>query len=563
MKIYGETKKYGRLEFVLPADTQYVKIRRPDGACDTVEPFWYQPCRVSYNAEGIEVVKREGSGSFRGRYTADSAGKYCVGAYGADRLIEETEIEIRDSDSHGYVEISKKDKKYFSYTDGTPFFSVGINVAFPTAYPISNGKEFGHQNAYGFLGLKEYERWFKKLSANGCNLARIWVGHEYFSPDTEDACTLDDLQFTKIDLLLELAKKYGIKLKLTLEQFRYFNYDRVADTNSYEDDVFRKFNKRLYIGHQKCESASEWLSEDIWLDAWLKKVKEFAKRYAGDTEIFAIELWNEMNCLEGTPDQFLHWNRKVLPKVKEMFPKNFVVNSIGSLDSDAVKSIYGQFCWDKSDFVQIHRYLDQGAAHRDCHKSPIEMIQGAFARMETEKAVFIAETGAVNHCHSGPFKYYVNDDEGILFADAVYTPLFCKSCGVGNIWHWDGRYVESKNLYAKFRPIASLIEGVAFDEEAFEPVDLSANGVSLLLLKGKSTVLGYIRNAGYNWENVLRDLKDVPAVEHVTFQMEGARKIDCFPVFGRDHTQAELKENTVCFSNINIGILFKITCKGR
>lgn len=77
---------------------------------------------------------------------------------------------------------------------------------------------------------------------------------------------------------------------MTLEQFRFFDYERVADSASYDDDIFRKFNKRLYDGNVRCESPEEWLTNERWRKAWLFKVKEFAKRYSGDTVIFAVEL---------------------------------------------------------------------------------------------------------------------------------------------------------------------------------------------------------------------------------------------------------------------------------
>lgn len=135
------------------------------------------------------------------------------------------------------------------------------------------------------------------------NVARAWIGHEYFNPDTESIYKLDDKQFTKTDLLLELAKKYKIKLKLTLEQFRFFDYSDASEGGGYSADVFKKFNKRLYDRNRRCESADEWLSDELWRNAWLYKVEELAKRYSGDTEIFAIELWNEMNCV-GEPKKY-------------------------------------------------------------------------------------------------------------------------------------------------------------------------------------------------------------------------------------------------------------------
>lgn len=560
MKISGEFKKYSRITFDFDIPTDSIKIIRPDGSADTVHAFIYQPITVGYDSEGIEKTESVGKTCQKCRYTPDFSGTAKIKAYHGNTLLEETEINIGESDCHGYIEISQNDKKYFSYTDGTPFFVIGINTAFPTSYGKSDGTEFGLSGSHKYIGLRQYERWFKKLSQNGVNVARVWLGHEYFTPDTENAFDFDYAQFSKIDMLFDLAKKYHIKLKITLEQFRFFDYDRIADSDSYGDDVFRKFNKKLYCNGKRCEDIDEWLSGNIWREAWLAKVREFAKRYSGDTELFAVELWNEMNCLY-VRDSYLNiydWNKQILPKVQSMFPKHLVVNSLGSLDLELAKQMYDNFCWDKVSFVQIHRYLDQGAGYDDCHSSPIDMIRGAFERIDTDKPVYIAETGAVNNCHSGPFKFYVNDDDGIIFTDTVYTPVFMKSCGAGSVWHWDERYVEAKNLYGLFKPLSVLTSNTEFDKEDFEPLSISDKNINVLLLKGKTVTLGYIRNTDYNWENVLRDLKNVSSVDVFKISLDSIKSIELIPVWDNDKTSAVFDSESVTFKNITIGALFKI-----
>ena len=232
-----EARKYERIDFKVWEDVEFVKIIRPDGDVDTVYPFKHQPIKISYDEEGMENIESIGEEEFYCRYTPDFIGEATVEFYGTK--VNSTLLIVQQSENHGYVEVGKKDTKYFSYSDGTPFFSVGINTAFPSVHISSDGREFGRSKVFKYIGLKQYERWFKKLSENGCNVARVWLGHEYFNPDKEQAYEFDYKQFSKIDKLLELAKKYSIKLKLTLEQFRFFDYERVADAASYDDDIFR------------------------------------------------------------------------------------------------------------------------------------------------------------------------------------------------------------------------------------------------------------------------------------------------------------------------------------
>ncbi len=549
--------KFENITFTVAPGVTHINIRRPDGKTDTVYPFRYVPARFDYDIEGNEMMYQNGKETMRCRYTPDFEGDATIEICSSETKTEE--FTVLPSPNHGYVGISRKNGRYFACSDGTSFFPIGINLAFPTCYGKSDESEFGLCGDFNYLGLRQYERWFAKCAENGVNVARIWLGHEYFSPDTENTYEYNYMQFSKIDALLALARRYNIKLKLTIEQFRFFDYERKADTDSYSDDVFRKFNKRLSDSGKRCENIHEWLTEKRWQDAWLSKIDELSKRYSGDTGIFAIELWNEMNAVGTDFEDVLEWNRIMLPEVKKLFPKHIVVNSLGSIDCPAVKNFYDRFYPENSDFVQIHRYLDIGAEYDECKLRPTTMIKSTFDLIKSEKPVFLAETGAVSRRHSGPFRFYSADDRGILFADFVYTPVFTGCAGTGNIWHWDDRYVEAKNLYHMYRPITELIKSVDFESEDFVPEDLSDKEVNLFLMRGKTVTIGYLRNKDDCWQKVLRDLKEPQPIESLEFTSEGAKSVICYPIWDDDRVKAVFDGDRVKFINIDYGVLFKIT----
>ena len=143
----------------------------------------------------------------------------------------------------------------------------------------------------------------------------------------------------------------------------------------------------------------------------------------------------------------------------------------------------------------------------------------------THVIVNAAETGAVNDCHSGPFRYYSSDDDGIIFADCVYTPLFLGCACCGNIWHWDARYVESKNLYHMYKPLKALTDSINFDEENFTAADCSDNKAYVLALQGKKHDLYYIRNKSASWQNILRDLNAPTVIEEIALDICGTAEI--------------------------------------
>lgn len=522
--------------------------------CDTLreslplQPFVLQPVELLYDEEGIEHCVQTDKQFSAVRFTVKREGTYSLDVAFKDGKTFRERFDAVGFSDKGYIRVSKKDTRYFEYSNGSPFFPIGINLAFPRRIPVSNKKEFGTNGDIAFMGIRQYERWFKRCAQCGVNMARVWVGHEYFSPDTAEANIFEYAQFSKIDKLIELAKKYNIKLKLTLEQFRCFRYD-----TDNKDNVSRHFNKKLSFNGKRCESIGQWLSERKWKDAWLNKTREFAKRYAGDTTVFAVELWNEMNCLGNINE----WNREMLPAVKALFPDHLVVNSLGSLDSKYSLSDYLSFPWECADFKQMHRYLDQGAEFEDVKDNPIEVIQkGLQLIAQQNMPLLVAETGAVNNNHSGEFKYYSCDDRGIIFIDCVYTPLFLCSAGCGNIWHWDERYVESKNLYRYYKPLADMVSGIDFVKENFKSIDLSNDDAYLFILQGKTVSLGFIRNKSDSWKNVLRDMNEPKLIEKLTTVLP-CKKVVAYPIWENDTTKVYPKNGSLTFSNVLYGTIFK------
>lgn len=472
----------------------------PDKTVFTLVPFTRQKLGFSYDDHGYETVTAGEEYSVV-RFYPSQKGEYVL------RFSRRSPVRVvvSDCENRGFVRADEKDKRYFACDDGTPFFVIGLNMAFVTLTAVNIWGDFGKE----YLGLRQFDRWFKKASENGVNVVRIWLGHEYLCPDADEAGVLDTAKLEKIEAVIDLAKSYGLKTKLTIEQFRHFDYDLRPD-NSYTGDVLSKFNKKLYADGKRCENISEWLTDDKWIEAWLKKIAALAARFSGDPSIFMIELWNEMNA---TSPEYVGWNEKMMPEVKRLFPNTLVTNSLSSYDCAWARNEYARFPWDKCDVVQMHRYLDQGAEAKECRESLIGLLRSGITELaRPDKPFIVAETGAVNDCHSGPFRYYPADDDGILFCDAVYTPAFCGAAGTGFIWHWDERYVEAKNLYRLYRPIARLFGDVKLSEENFEPVCYETDDVILLLLRGKTVSLGYVRNKNYSWQNVLRDGKTPESV---------------------------------------------------
>src|SRR5215471_7201197 len=106
-----------------------------------------------------------------------------------------------------------------------------------------------------------------------------------------------------------------------------------------------------------------------------------------------------------------------------------------------------------NDIAQVHRYLDLGASLDAC-KGPVDVLAAEAVRellaFQPGKPVILAESGAVEPRHSGPFKLYTADQDGVLLHDILFAPFFAGAAGPSQIWHWDA-YVAKNGLWQHFR----------------------------------------------------------------------------------------------------------------
>ena len=74
-------------------------------------------------------------------------------------------------------------------------------------------------------GLARMEQWMKELSNNGGNFLRVWLSSPFWDVEHERCGVYDPERGERIDALLTLARKYRIRVKLTIEHFREVDPD--------------------------------------------------------------------------------------------------------------------------------------------------------------------------------------------------------------------------------------------------------------------------------------------------------------------------------------------------
>jgi hypothetical protein len=546
---------YGRWQGTFEGSeaVEAIQFTGPEGRNCRRPVFLHQPAVITYDDHGYETITLAGDPVLAARVTPDLAGEWRYAWLSGERAVQEGDFVCEPSDHPGFVEVSRHDPRYFAHTNGAPYVAVGLNLCRPPMYPLTTGQEFQTGSGRGTLGAREYERWFRSLADNGGNFARLWLGLDYFQVELEAAGNMDPLRLAALDRVVELAREYGIRLKLCLEYFRHVGPgDWQAWLLRHPDD-----------GRQPAD-MDEWFESPDWQGLWWGKVEALVARYGDDPTVMAWELWNEINCCATSAFSVqTEWTRRVLPVLKAATPRNLVVNSLGSFDTERMQAQYDDFKMEEMEFNQVHRYLDQGAPWAMCHTDPVVFSRDAIQRTRRpDRPVLLAETGAVNDRHSGPFRYYRADHEGLIFHDTTYPAFFAGAAGSGHMWHWY-EYVDQKNLWGGFRALGDLIEGVAVDREQFVPSDLSGDDYWCLLLVGRTCTLGWLRNRADRWDHVLRDGKLPPTLSGVALDLAPlgitASRVEVFRPWPGDGAGAATHSGGVVrFPDFRHGLVFRI-----
>jgi len=393
-----------------------------------------------------------------------------------------------------YIEVSQDNPSYFSFSDGSAYVPVGINLINPSGR--------NHENPDS--AFYEIDQWMKNLSENGGNYIRVWLSESFWDME-EEAGKYTEEKALRIDRFIEMARKYKLRIKITLEHFRSVTLKE----NSQQWAT--KFAYHTSHGGP-LDSIRQYLTSLEGQQLFLNKIDFYQKRYGSDTLFFGWELWNEMNAMKGPEDSiFFDWNEKMLKAVKQKFPENLVMQSLGSFDADRVRPVYKKMMsLAGNEVAQVHRYLDLGAELEVC-RAPMDIICASaieeLLSYHTGKPVILAETGAVEPQHAGPSKYYARDTAGILLHDILFAPFFSGSAGAGMSWHWES-YVHKNNLWYHFKRFNEVIKDIDPIQEAFIPSHKETDVLRVYLLKGKKTNLLWLRDKMNTWESELE--KGIP-----------------------------------------------------
>jgi hypothetical protein len=245
-------------------------------------------------------------------------------------------------------------------------------------------------------------------------------------------------------------------------------------------------------------------------------------RWSYSRHVLAWELWNEINAVDRdvSSDRPLltGWNKEMCAYLKSIDPaKHLTTNSLGS-------SGFWPEMWElpENDFAQTHNYYgwhraeDEELAH--------DMAGFALKWLEPvrhfRKPYLFTEFGVIRE--KPDFRVLCDrDSEGVHLHNGLWAPLAHGAAGTGHLWWW-GQYVDPKNLYFHFLPVARFTADIPWTSEGFQQAAVKADHprVRALGLRGRTMSILWVQNADHTWWNVVHK-KPIPAIEGARLTLAG------------------------------------------
>ena len=412
--------------------------------------------------------------------------------------------------------VSESNPRYFE-SAGRAFVPIGVNLCYCR----------DREPKAGYLG------WLDKFAANGGNYIRLWCGDGYWDVMPEFG-KIDQTAVEHLKWIADECGKRGIKVKLTLEQFRGFDES--------QPPVFRK---PIYAPYAK--TMDEWFRSDVCQAAFRMKIDAIADAVGGHPAVAVIEIWNEI--MSDWNRTQADWQTATLAYLRSKFPGLLVVCNLGSFSEASSPMEYDRICArNDNDFLQVHRYYDTGACMAVCY-GPIDIMCADAIRelrdRSLDKPSLLAETGAVKPNHTGLSELCTHDPEGVLMHDMVFAPFFAGAAGCGQMWHWDSRYVDGKNLWHHYGRFAHAIEGIDPIAEDFVPFRIESKAYRCYGLRGRTTTVAWIRDKR---TDALSEVKDgVKAVlrEGWKVPMRTGSPVDCYLPWEDSHVRALVADGKI------------------
>ncbi len=369
---------------------------------------------------------------------------------------------------HGFLRVSPRDARYLRFDDGTPYVAIGENTGW-----------------YDGRGSYAYDDWFAKLAASGASYARIWMpswafGLEWDAALGDYSTRLD--RAWQLDQVLEAAERHGIFVMLCLQNHGAFSLEHNSEWAG---------NPYNAANGGPLAQPEALFSDDTARELFRRRLRYVVARWGWSPNVLAWELWNEVDLVPSSP-ALVDWHVEMARTLRALDPNDHLITT--SLARGDVSPLWNL---PEIDLLQMHHYA---------YPLGVDIPTVLSARMAVQATAHPGKprlVGEVGSDYRGPGETLQLDPESIGFHQGLWAGLLTGGFGTGMSWWWDN-LVDPQDLYFHFRPLAVLVDGIAFDAQSFSAerplASASGRDLAAYALRGSSVVLAWVQNRAHQWQ---------------------------------------------------------------
>lgn len=306
------------------------EISIPDGKSEVIDCFYTQDFYIE-KTSSKPLLYPQSKPYWCMRYSPRVTGKYTVILKVVDKwgssYSPDIEFNALPQRKHGFICVSGKDRRYFEFSDGTPFFPIGHNIRSPFDTRFDTHFPWRSRLDQGSI---VYEKYFKKMSEAGENFCEIWSAPWSFGLEWSDKWygyhglgEYNMLHAWEFDRVLELADNYDIFINLVIHNHGKFS--TFSDKEWFDNPFYTKNGGYL-------ENPEEYFTDQRAIKSFCNQMRYMIARWGYSRNIFAWELWSELD-LTGTKrewyrsNEVVEWHRLMGRVIKDMDPYDHLITT--------------------------------------------------------------------------------------------------------------------------------------------------------------------------------------------------------------------------------------------
>lgn len=434
----------------------------PNGEKSVFPAFFTQEIKLEYRLTR-ERTFAVGSPYWECRYLPRQSGQHrfrIVARDATDSTVSPWQtVAVAHAPFSGLVRVSRRNPAFFEYEDGTPFFPVGLNIHTNTDYRAETRLKL---TPLADRGLKDFEDYFAQCSAAGINCIEIWMAswtfalewssrrHDYYGIGRYNLANA-----AKLDRLFELAERYGIRINLVFD-----NHGKFSDrpTQEWFENPFNKESEYVESDGGFLTAEDDFFASECYKEFCRRRNRYLAARYGQNPNIFAIELWSEVDLTiqfrnksypDGTCEK---WHSEMIRDYQQHTPVRHLITTHVCGDINNNKRWIR--LWELPEVSHL-----AGDAYRSDRIPMFDQMRKQYDAIEFPKPCLITEFGGSS---SG-------NDDGKMEADlhaGLWSAIFKKQAGLPFLW-WHDFVILGKRLH-HFRGVTEFLSGVDVTNPEYE-----------------------------------------------------------------------------------------------